>query len=84
LAKALARGDLIDTGGKYELGNGLDKLDFKLLYSELDTSNLSDFYNKVGDSTEALKEFGNSLIETETQTSAYYDTIAAQIYHNTD
>jgi hypothetical protein len=50
----------------------------------LETSELSDFYSKVGDSTEALIVFGKSLNETKEQSKAYHDSIAAQVLNNTN
>ena len=80
LAKALASGELQDTGSGYQLVNGMSKEEFERKYSELEVDQLDRFYAQIGDSTEALIDFGKSLLETEEQSRAYYDTMAAQSF----
>ena len=84
LAQALANGDLIDTGSGYRLREGLDETTFDMKYAQLAKENLEDLYKEVGSSTKELIAFGQSLNETRKVTNAYYDSMAAQIWSNTD
>jgi hypothetical protein len=59
LAKAIADGAIVDTGTGYEVK---DKT--KLEKYKIKESDLAAYYAEVGDSTEALRDFGNQLLET--------------------
>ena len=84
LARALANGDIVEKDGTYKLKEGLTNNAFTNKYSELDVDSLDEFYNKVGDSTDSLIEFGKSLNTTREQSRAYFDTISTQILSMTD
>jgi hypothetical protein len=57
LAKAIADGAIIDNGSGYDVKDAE-----KLARYGLKAEDLSDYYAQVGDSTEALREFGEQLL----------------------
>ena len=87
IAKALASGDLIDTGSGYALANGVEEQEFKDKYRTFAAKGieaLDTYYTELGDSTDELIEFGETLNKTSEASKAYYESIAAQIYNNLD
>jgi hypothetical protein len=80
----LANGDLIDTGSGYKLREGLDETTFDMKYAQLANESLADLYKEVGNSTSELIEFGQSLNESRKISESYYESIAAQVWANTD
>jgi hypothetical protein len=75
LAKAIADGTIINTGSGYEV-----KDNKKLAEYGLEVDKLDDYYSEVGDSTEALREFGNQLLQTSAQEEAAFSAIATSAY----
>jgi hypothetical protein len=51
-----------------------------LLEYGVDEEKLATYYAQVGDSTEALREFGNSLLETAAQGEAAFSAAAISAY----
>ena len=84
LARALANGDIIDTGSGFRTKDGMTDEDLRHKYSELSVSQLEEFYNKVGDSADALIEFGRSLNETREQSRGFFESISTQILSTID
>ena len=84
IAKALANGDLVDTGTGYKYGENMTEEAFALKYFNLANEDLDEFYKKIGDSTDELKAFGISLNKTEKEVEGFYQSITTQIWHNID
>lgn len=83
LAMALANGDLRDTGSGFEI-DGMSEEEFFEKYGALKDESLEEFYAQVGNSVDSLIDFGQSLNETKKVTSSYYESMAAQVWANTD
>lgn len=75
LAKAIADGAIIDNG------SGYDVKDYeKLAKYGIKVEDLSKYYAQVGDSTEALRDFGEQLLQTSAQEEAAFGAVAASAY----
>ena len=83
ISKALSDGVLLDTGAGYKLAENITDQQFKDRY-EIDVSELDSLYDALGDSTEALREFGDATKKLNEQISAYYASMATQIYNALD
>ena len=75
LAKAIADGAIIDNGSGYDVKDAE-----KLAKYGIKVEDLSEYYAQVGDSTEALRDFGEQLLQTSAQEEAAFGALAASAY----
>jgi hypothetical protein len=83
VARALASGEIYDTGSGYKLAQGVSEADLYAKYG-IEAEELDKFYNSLKDAEPELREFGKGLNETTAQMQAYYDSMATQIYNMLD
>lgn len=77
LAKALAEGVIKENNGTFELIGG-EESEKRLKELGFSVDQLDEFDKEIYDSAEALKEYGETLLELDGQTSALYDAMAIQ------
>lgn len=79
LAKALASGVVVNNGERYEV-----KDKDALARLGIDESELERFYTLTGAGSDALKDFGDSLLETQEKGEASFAAVAASAYQLAD
>ena len=80
LAEALASGAIYEENGTYKRN---EDVDFSKFY-KLNENDFQELYDEVGESTEALKAFGQELITQRESLNAQYDVIGTNIYNLLD
>jgi hypothetical protein len=63
IARALASGEIYDTGSGYKMAQGVSEADLYAKYG-IETEELNKFYNSLKDAEPELREFGRGLNET--------------------